>query len=127
MKVINSAASMYGCEAKISVNKSAVPVEGVQCSEEMIEIIRRATEKVPEVNEFIPSGSLRGAGEDASLFIKKAQENGGLGTYVLFGSDLSNQAHTPFYDVDERALGIATQTIANAIYEIMGKQADKSI
>lgn len=121
MRVIDGAASMYGCTAEVSLNKSAVPVESVQCNPEMIEIVRKAADKVPEVDEFIPAGSLRGAGEDASLFIQKAQENGGMGTYIMFGSDLSNQAHTPFYDVDVRTLGIATETMVNIIADVMEK------
>lgn len=120
IKVITGAASMYSCVTHIEINKTAIPVEEVKCNNEMIEIVRRATEKVSEVNEFIPAASLRGAGEDASLFIQKAQENGGWGTYIMFGSDLSNQAHTPFYDVDERTLGIATETMVNIIFELMG-------
>lgn len=121
LNVINGAASMYGCKASIDINKSAAPVESVKCDPEAADIIRRAVDKVPEVDEFIPAGSLRGAGEDASLFIRKAQENGGIGTYIMFGSDLSNEAHTPFYDVDERTLNIAVKTMANAIYEVMEK------
>ena len=119
--VVHGAAQMYGCEEQISPNCSAIPVESVTCNPEMIEIVRCAVSKIPEVTEFIPSGSLRGAGEDASLFIKKAQENGGMGTYILFGSDLSNAAHTARYDVDPRALLIATETMIRILADVMRK------
>lgn len=118
--VIAGAAAMYGCTAEIRPNRSAIPVESVQCNPEMIDIVRRAADNIPEIDEFIPAGSLRGAGEDASLFIRKAQLNGGMGTYIMFGSDLSNHAHTPVYDVDERTLSIATETMIRILADVMG-------
>lgn len=121
VRVINGAAAMYGCTAEISLNESAVPVKGVNCDPEIAGIVAAAAKEVQEVDEIIPAGSLRGAGEDASLFIEKAQANGGMGTYIMFGTDLSNNAHTPYYDVDERTLAIATETMTRAIAEVMKK------
>lgn len=122
-KVIHGAAAMYGCTAAISQNRSAVPVKRVTCDPEMIEIVRRAAKQVAGVDEFIPAGTLRGAGEDASLFIERAQANGGMGTYILFGSDLSNHAHTSVYDVDERTLSIAVETMVRVIADVMNQDA----
>jgi aminobenzoyl-glutamate utilization protein A len=117
--VINGAAEMYGCTAEISQNRSAVPVKSVECDSELVDLVKKATSQIPEVNEFIPAGSLRGAGEDASLFIEKAHENGGLGTYIMFGSDLSNSAHTSIYDVDNKTLMIATETMIRVLADVM--------
>ena len=121
MRIIRGAAEMYGCTADVEINKSAVPVKSVRCDSGIAETVAKAAGQVPEVNEIIPAGSLCGAGEDASLFIQKAQENGGQGTYVMFGTDLSNNAHTRFYDVDERTLAIATETMTRAIADVMQK------
>lgn len=121
VRVINGAAAMYDCTAQIDLNKSAVPVESAKCDYGMIDFVRRAAEKVPEIDEFFETGSLHGAGEDASLYIKKAQKNGGMGTYIMFGSDLSNNLHTPFNDVCERSLIIATETMSHLIADIMSK------
>ena len=38
----------------------------------------------------------------------------------MFGSDLSNHAHTPVYDVDERTLSIATETMIRILADVMG-------
>lgn len=121
VRIINGAAAMYGCTAEIKLNESAIPVKGVCCNDEISCIVAEAAKEVAEVDEIIPAGSLRGAGEDASLFIRKAQDNGGYGTYIMFGTDLSNNAHTPYYDVDERTLAIATETMTRAIAKVMAK------
>lgn len=113
---------MHGCTAAISPNRSAAPVKSVKCNPEMIELVRRAAEQVPAIDEFIPAGTLRGAGEDASLFIEKAQANGGMRTYILFGSDLSNHAHTSQYDVDGKTVSIAVETMVRVLVDVMGKQ-----
>jgi len=121
MTILHSAAEMYDCEVEITENHLLGPVIGAQCDQKMVDIIHRATEHIPEVDEFIPVASMRGAGEDATQFILKAQANGGIGTYVMFGSSLSNEAHTPVYDVDEPVLDIAVKTLSLSISEIMEK------
>ena len=117
--ILKFAGDMYECETVITENTQCGAAISAVCDPEMVEILRKAAESVPEITEFIPQASMRGAGEDATQFILKAQKNGGYGTYVMFGSDLSNAAHTPGYDVDERVLNIALKTLTFALADMM--------
>lgn len=116
LNVLNGAAGMYECRADI-VGKGTVV--GSICDPEMIEILKEATDPIPEVTEFLPEVSMSGAGEDATRFINRAQAHGGKGTYMMIGSDLSTAPHTDKFDVDERAMAIGLETVVRAFSNLM--------
>ncbi len=43
--------------------------------------------------------------DDATAFMRRAQQGGGAATYFGIGADLAGAHHTPTFDFDERALG----------------------
>ncbi len=53
--------------------------------------------------------------EDACYLIERVREHGGDGTYLLVGADLASGHHTPRFDFDENALGIAVRTLSRAL------------
>ena len=113
---LKGAAAMYECQADIMEKGTMV---GAVCDSEMIDILRKATDQIPEVTEFIPEVSMSGAGEDATRFIRKAQSHGGKGTYMMIGSDLSTAPHTDKFDVDEKSMAIGLETVVRAFADLM--------
>ena len=116
LSVLKGAADMFDCKPSI-VNKGQCV--GAPCDAEMIDILRVATESIPEVTEFLPVVSMSGAGEDATRFIRKVQAHGGKGTYMMVGSNLSTAPHTDKFDVDENAMAIGLETVVRAFSKIM--------
>jgi len=114
--VLKGAAKMYECKVTIKTKGTTV---GAPCDPEWIDILKEATAPIPEVNEFLPVASMGGAGEDATRFMLKTQAHGGIATYMMIGSDLSNAPHTADFDVDEKSLSIGTETVVRAFYNIL--------
>jgi len=116
LSVLRGAAAMYDCEDDI-INKGESV--GAPCDPEMIDILRKATDSIPEVTEFMPAVSMSGAGEDATRFMRKVQAHGGKATYMMVGSDLSTCPHTDKFDVDEKAMAIGLETVVRAFTDLM--------
>ena len=114
--VLKGAAQMYEC--KVTIKNRGTNV-GAPCDSAWIDILREATDPIPEVTEFLPVASMSGAGEDAPRLMLKAQAHGGIATYMMIGSDLSTAPHTANFDVDEKSLSIGTETVVRAFYNIM--------
>ena len=55
------------------------------------------------------------ASEDCTAFMNRVESRGGKATYMMFGSDLSSNHHTPEFDFDEQ-----TMTDAAAFLAILG-------
>ena len=53
--------------------------------------------------EIIETIDLRGS-EDFALMLAEVQSRGGLGTYLMLGSDLAAGHHNARFDFDERCL-----------------------
>ncbi|MGE8203023.1 amidohydrolase [Heyndrickxia sp. NPDC080065] len=100
--IVKHSAEMHGLEHKIEVIGQAIPVN---CD---IELVRLAVEEAKQVEGFSSlkevndSGSL--GSEDASFMIRRVQENGGKGTYMIIGTDIPAPHHHPKFDIQEEVL-----------------------
>jgi aminobenzoyl-glutamate utilization protein A len=65
------------------------------------------------------------AGEDATEFVNSVQANGGVGTLMILGSDISAGHHQPGFDFDERVLTDGAALLAKTAVRLMG-QAQRS-
>ena len=52
------------------------------------------------------------ASEDCTAFMNRVTERGGKATYMMFGSDLASQHHTPEFDFDEKTMTDAVALLA---------------
>lgn len=59
-----------------------------------------------------------GASEDATFLMQAVQNQGGLATYAIVGTDHPTAHHTPTFDVDERSLPVAVDVLANSIKRV---------
>ena len=59
-----------------------------------------------------------GASEDATFLMERVQEDGGLATYMIVGTDHPTSHHTPTFDVDERSIRHGVDVLVGAIRDL---------
>ncbi|MDF2658148.1 MAG: peptidase [Paenibacillus sp.] len=80
----------------------------------LIPLIEKECAALEAVGSFISTLPF-GASEDATFMLRKVQEQGGRGVYMLFGSPLAAGHHHPSFDFDERVLGIAAELLVRLV------------
>lgn len=88
-----------------------------KCDDAMMEIIERAAKKVPWFEKIYFEGNVGGS-DDATAYIIKAQDNGGIGTYVGIGTDTTGPVHNDQFDIDEACIPAAIEMCLHALDEI---------
>ncbi|PAE87043.1 peptidase M20 [Shouchella clausii] len=76
-----------------------------------LEMVKRALAASNLVEEVSDRYEAIGGSEDATFMMERVQQNGGLATYLLYGSTLAEKHHHPFFDYDERVLEIAVDSL----------------
>lgn len=99
--IIAHSAAMHELDHKIEIIGAAIPIT---CDNELVEL---AIEEAKQVEGFTSFGNGDGKGlgsEDASFMIKRVQDQGGKGTYMIVGSTLPAPHHNPKFDIQEEVL-----------------------
>lgn len=113
-KIIKHSAFMHGLDYEIEVIGEGTTI---QCDESLVKTV---TEEATSMNTFTSIkyiGTISGS-EDASLLIKRVQECGGQGTYMIIGMDLPAPHHNSEFDIGEKNLD---QTV-ELLYKIAKKE-----
>ena len=107
--VITGAAALYGVSAEMrlmgaATSSAPTPAWGDYLREQASQVsgVVHAIDKVKA-----PAGS-----EDATLMMARVQQNGGMASYMVFGTDLSAGHHNEKFDFDEQVMTIAIETLA---------------
>jgi len=109
--VVENAAAMHDCEARLETTAEAPSAES---DAELAEVVYEAAGGVEGVESRLRTAELGGS-EDATYLMDRVQERGGTATYVGIGTNHPGGHHTPTFDVDERALSIGVDVLAGAI------------
>ena len=96
-RIIEHTAKMYEVDYEI---KLVGGTKSGESSPEMIQRIRKVAEEMGTFTEIIDYASF-GATEDFSHFMTVVQNNGGIGSYIMIGSDLAAGHHDFYFDFDE--------------------------
>jgi aminobenzoyl-glutamate utilization protein A len=88
-------------------------------SESLATIVAQCASGVPGVKEIRDMVALK-AGEDGNVFVNKAAEHGGEGVYLVVGSDLLGNHHSPDFDFDERSLSIGVGVLRSTCFRLLG-------
>lgn len=110
-RMIQASAQMHNVEASIDF---VGETEGMDCNEELIDSISSYCEASSFIKEVLPSAGISGS-EDASFMMNEVQANGGLATYMLFGTSLPYNHHHPSFDFEEEALAVAVDTYIHLV------------
>jgi aminobenzoyl-glutamate utilization protein A len=108
IQVIQGAAAMYGVEARIDIVGKA---DSSEPSPELLPYIRAQASRVAEVTSVVDTHRTSGS-EDATYMMERVKKNGGLASYLLFGTTLAAGHHNEKFDIDERVIKIAVKTLA---------------
>jgi len=67
---------------------------------------------VPGVTHAIDKVKAPAGSEDATLMMARVQQNGGMASYMVFGTELSAGHHNEKFDFDEQVMNVAIETLA---------------
>ncbi|WP_340609221.1 M20 family metallo-hydrolase [Xenorhabdus bharatensis] len=108
--VIEGAAKMQGIEYEIQLMGAA---KSSKPSPEWVNFIyQQAQQYVPELSSVIKSSHQSAGSEDATYFMERVKTNGGLASYLIFGTELNAGHHHGQFDFNEDVLAIAVKTLA---------------
>lgn len=114
LRVIRSAADMYGCTAEHRIMGQGGAAESDPAlAERVADLLRR----VPGVTEVLPSHDFR-ASEDFTAMMRRVQSHGGLATELIFGSDLAAPHHSERFDFDEAVLPLALDVLTTLAMDL---------
>jgi aminobenzoyl-glutamate utilization protein A len=116
-EVLAGAARMYGVD--LSLAEVGRSVSG-QSDPELAAVVRRAAEAMDFFSpaKILDSLDLRGS-EDFALMLAEVQRRGGLGTYLMLGSDLAAGHHNARFDFDEHCLAPGAALFARCVLRCM--------
>lgn len=100
--IVAHSAGMHELEHEIEIIGQAITI---RCDQELVEL---AMEEARNVDGFSTIEACRKSGsagsEDASFMIRRVQDNGGKGTYMIIGTDIPAPHHHPKFDIQEEVL-----------------------
>ena len=113
-RTFEAAAAMHGCDLEFEIESESPRADS---DEELVDVIADVAADVDGVERVVPTASF-GASEDATFLMQRVQDEGGLASYLIVGTDHPDSHHTPGFDVDERSLELAVETLADSIERI---------
>ncbi|WP_144799192.1 amidohydrolase [Halorubrum depositum] len=112
--VVRSAATMHGCRGTVDVVSESPRADS---DPELQALVSTVAEGVDGIDSVLPAADF-GASEDATFLMERVQEEGGLATYLIVGTDHPTSHHTPTFDVDERSLRHGVDVLVGAIRDL---------
>lgn len=107
-EIVKHSALMHDLDYDIEIIGEGTTIE---CDKMLIQTAMEEAEKTPG---FTSVQALRpgNGSEDASILIKRVQENGGQGTYMMIGTNHPAPHHHPKFDIDEESLVMAVDLLS---------------
>ncbi|MFH5800586.1 amidohydrolase [Haladaptatus sp. CMAA 1911] len=118
-RTLETAAEMHGCDVDIDVRSKSPRADS---DPELADVVAGVARETAGVESVLPAADF-GASEDATFLMRRVQENGGLATYLIVGTDHPTSHHTPTFDVDERSLEIGVDVLVESIRSVSGTEA----
>jgi len=109
-----SAAAMHGCTVEFDVVSESPRADS---DPELAALVAGVAAGDDRVDSALQHAEF-GASEDATFLMAAVQQQGGLATYAIVGTDHPTAHHTPTFDVDERSLPVAVDVLADSIERV---------
>ena len=110
-RIFEQAAEMHDCTVDFDVVSESPRADS---DPKLAALVADAADRDDRVDSVLQHADF-GASEDATFLMQAVQEQGGLATYAIVGTDHPTAHHTPTFDVDERSLPIAVDVLAASI------------
>lgn len=120
--IIAHSASMHELEHKIEMIGSAIPIH---CDEELAQLAIEEAKQVEGFHTFTTDEVTANGSEDAGYLIRRVQERGGKGTYLLIGCDLPAPHHHPRFDIQEEVLPRCVTLLKRIAKRLLQEKGDK--
>ncbi|MDF2715726.1 MAG: peptidase [Paenibacillus sp.] len=118
-RILAASASLYGVSCEWETVGRGISAEG---DRSLIPMVEHECAGMETIGSFLPSMRF-GASEDATFMLRRVQEQGGRGVYMLFGSPLTAGHHQSSFDFDERVLGIAAELLVRLVFACQNEPA----
>lgn len=106
-----TAAEMHGCTANVTVESESPRADS---DPELASLVADIAEGLDTVDTVIPLADF-GASEDATFLMERVQNEGGLATYLIVGTNHPTAHHTSTFDVDERSLETGVNILTRSV------------
>ncbi|WP_336036204.1 amidohydrolase [Halobacterium yunchengense] len=113
-RTFEAAAGMHGCSVDFDVVSASPRADS---DPELAALVADTADRDDRVTSAVQHADF-GASEDATYLMEAVQEQGGLATYAIVGTDHPGDHHTPTFDVDERSLPIAVDVLAESVERV---------
>ncbi|MFP8958575.1 amidohydrolase [Natrialbaceae archaeon A-CW3] len=117
-RTFDSAADMHGCDLEFDVVSESPRADS---DDELIDLVYDVAVETEGVDDPVRSADF-GASEDATFLMRRVQDEGGLASYLIVGTDHPDSHHTPHFDVDERSLEIAVDVLLGSVRRLEMEQ-----
>ena len=113
-RVCYAAAEMHDCDVTPRVISESPRVDSHPA---LRDLVGNVAWGVDGVDRVIPTEEF-GVSEDVTYLMQHVQDNGGLASYVLIGTDHPTSHHTPTFDIDESSLEIGVALLSETALEL---------
>ncbi|MFC6718184.1 amidohydrolase [Natrialbaceae archaeon GCM10025810] len=117
-RAARGAADIHGCTADVEVVSESPRADS---DPELVDVIAEVAGGVDGVERVVPTADF-GASEDATFLMERVQEEGGLASYLIVGTDHPTSHHTRTFDVDERSLEIGLGVLTESILAVANRR-----
>jgi len=113
-RVCYAAAEMHDCDVTPRVISESPRVDSHPA---LRDLVGNVAWEVEGVERVVPTEEF-GVSEDVTYLMERVQENGGLASYVLVGTDHPTSHHTPTFDIDEDSLEVGVTLLTETATEL---------
>ncbi|WP_146817691.1 amidohydrolase [Halobacillus faecis] len=110
-RILTASASLYDVSVEIDFVGETEPMH---CDDSLISSIENQCKESTWIAHIDPVAHVSGS-EDASFMMNAVQANGGKATYMLFGTSLPANHHSPSFDFEEDVLPVALAAYAHTL------------
>ncbi|WP_226039172.1 amidohydrolase [Natrinema sp. DC36] len=113
-RVCYAAAEMHDCDVTPRMISESPRVDSHPA---LRDLVGNVAWEIEGVDRVIPSEEF-GVSEDVTYLMQRVQDEGGLASYVLVGTDHPTSHHTPTFDIDEESLEIGVTLLTETATEL---------
>ena len=106
-QIIKSSAEMHGLREETKIIGKGTTIS---CDHDCVSVVMEEAKKIKGFHT-VKEMKLANGGEDASFLIKRVQEHGGKGTYMIIGTPISAPHHHQKFDIDEAAIPLSVDLL----------------
>lgn len=120
-QIVKGAAHMYENDVDIELVGEGISVSG---SVELARILHETAKSHPNIAQSHLTSDDNAGSEDATFFMEAVQQNGGLATYCIFGTELAGGHHNEKFDMNEETMFDAVDILFNSILKLANQGRD---